>query len=232
MAASFFRELRDVWRRQNLNWRTVVTRQVFNRFIRQLTLQYSNIFIRDLGASAMELGAVNSASGLGSTLISLPLGYFQDRYSIRKIYLLGISILTLSPLLFALADRWEFVIPAILIAGLCERLGSCVIICDLSLPNEDRATGKALCEGIGALPTLLAPTIAALLVTMFGGMNVEGIRPLYWIQFAAQVLLVVYTAKRMVEVERPVRKSKSINPTGGGPPRNGGSSSSPPTTSR
>ncbi len=212
MVASFFRELRDVWRRQNLNWRTVVTRQVFNRFIRQLTLQYSNIFIRDLGASAMELGAVNSASGLGSTLISLPLGYFQDRYSIRKIYLLGISILTLSPLLFALADRWEFVIPAILIAGLCERLGSCVIICDLSLSNEDRATGKALCEGIGALPTLLAPTIAALLVTMFGGMNVEGIRPLYWIQFAAQVLLVVYTAKRMVEVERPVRKSKSINP--------------------
>ncbi len=212
MAASFVRELRDVWRRQNLNWKTVVTRQVFNRFIRQLTLQYSNIFIRDLGASAMELGAVNSASGLGSTLISLPLGYFQDRYSIRKIYLLGISILTLSPLLFALADRWEFVIPAILIAGLCERLGSCVIICDLSLPNEDRATGKALCEGIGALPTLLSPTIAALLVTMFGGMNVEGIRPLYWIQFAAQVLLVVYTAKRMVEVERPVRKSKSINP--------------------
>jgi MFS family permease len=212
MAASFFRELRDVWRRQNLNWKTVVTRQVFNRFISQLTLQYSNIFIRDLGASAMELGAVNSASGLGSTLISLPLGYFQDRYSIRKIYLLGISILTLSPLLFALADRWEFVIPAILIAGLCERLGSCVIICDLSLPNEDRATGKALCEGIGALPTLLAPTIAALLVTMFGGMNVEGIRPLYWIQFVAQVLLVVYTAKRMVKVERPVRQSQSINP--------------------
>jgi len=63
MVASFFRELRDVWRRQNLNWRTVVTRQVFNRFIRQLTLQYSNIFIRDLGASALELGAVNSASG-------------------------------------------------------------------------------------------------------------------------------------------------------------------------
>jgi len=212
MAASFVRELRDVWRRQNLNWKTVVTRQVFNRFFYQLTMQYSNIFIRDLGASALELGAVNSASGLGSTLISLPLGYFQDRYSIRKIYLLGISILTLSPLLFALADRWEFVIPAILIAGLCERLGSCVIICDLSLPNADRATGKALCEGIGALPTILSPTIAALLVTMFGGMNVEGIRPLYWIQFVAQVLMVVYAARRMVEMERPERKSKSINP--------------------
>ena len=212
MIVSFIRELRDVWRRQNLNWRTVVTRQVFNRFFSQLTMQYNNIFIRDLGASALQLGAVNSASGLGSTLISLPLGYLQDRYSVRKIYLLGISILTLSPLLYALATSWELVIPAILIAGLCLRLGSCVIICDLSLPNKDRATGKALCEGVGALPTLLSPTIAALLVTFFGGMNVKGIRPLYWIQFVAQILLVFYVALKMVEVERPVRKSKSINP--------------------
>lgn len=76
MAVGFLKELRDIWRRQHLNWRTVVTRQVFNRFFNQMTVQYSNIFIRGLGASAMELGAVNSASGLGSTLISLPLGYF------------------------------------------------------------------------------------------------------------------------------------------------------------
>jgi len=212
MAVSFIRELLEVWRRQNLNWRTVVTRQVFNRFINQMTMQYNNIFIRDLGASALELGAVNSASGFGSTLISLPLGYFQDRYSIKKIYLLGISILTLSPLFYALANRWELVIPAIFIAGLCQRLGSCVVICDLSLPNEDRATGKALCEGVGALPTLLSPTVAALMVTMFGGMNVEGIRPLYWIQFVAQILLVVYASRRMVEIKRPVRTSRSINP--------------------
>jgi len=212
MIVSFIRELRDVWRRQNLNWRTVVTRQVFNRFFNQLTMQYSNIFIRSLGASALQLGAVNSASGIGSTLISLPLGYLQDRYSLRKIYLLGISMLTLSPLFYAVANRWELVIPAILIAGLCQRLGSCVIICDLSLPNEDRATGKALCEGVGALPTLLSPTIAALLITFFGGMNVDGIRPLYWIQFAAQILLVFYAAMKMVEMERPARKDKSIKP--------------------
>lgn len=212
MAVGFLRELRDVWRRQHLNWRTVVTRQVFNRFFNQLTMQYNNIYIRGLGASPVELGAVNSASGLGSTLISLPLGYFQDRYSVRKIYLLGIAVLTLSPLLYAVAYNWVFVVPAIFISGLCMRLGSCVIICDLSLPNEDRATGKALCEGIGALPTLLSPTIAAFLVTLFGGMNVEGIRPLYWIQFVSQILLLAYVALKMTEMERPMREEESLNP--------------------
>lgn len=212
MVVNFLRDLRAVWGRQHENWRTVVTRQVFNRFFNQMTMAYSNIYIRELGASPIELGAVNSASGLGSTLISLPLGYFQDKYSVRKIYLVGVALLTLVPLLYAVAYRWEFMVPAILIAGLGMRLGSCVIICDLSLPNEDRATGKALCEGLGALPTLFAPTVAAILVTWFGGIKAEGIRPLYWIQFAVRIILLVYVALRVTEVARPIRESKMTNP--------------------
>ena len=179
-----------------------------------MTRQYSSIYIRELGASPVELGAVNSASGLGSTLVSLPLGLIQDRYSVRKIYLSGVALLTLVPLLYAVAHRWELIVPAILISGLCLRLGSCVVICDLSLPNIDRATGKALCEGIGALPTLFAPIIAAVLITWFGGINTEGIRPLYWIQFAAQVILFAYVALKLKEVARPRRELKRVSPVG------------------
>ncbi len=215
MVVSFIRELRDVWRRQSLNWRTVVKRQIFNRFFNQMTMQYSNIYIRELGASPVELGAVNSASGLGSALISLPLGYLQDRYSIRKIYLIGVALLTFVPLFYAIAYRWEFIVPAILISGLGMRVGSCVVICDLSLPNTDRATGRALCEGVGSLPTLLSPTIAAILVIWFGGINTEGIRPLYWIQFIARVLLFIYLAQKLTEVVRPGLEVKKTNPLEG-----------------
>jgi len=215
MAVSFFRELREVWSRQNLNWRTVVKRQIFNRFFNQMTMQYSNIYIRELGASPVELGAVNSASGLGSALISLPLGYLQDRYSIKKIYLIGVALLTFVPLFYAIAYRWEFIVPAILISGLGMRIGSCVVICDLSLPNKDRATGRAICEGIGSLPTLLSPTIAAILVTWFGGINMKGIRPLYWIQFTSRVLLFIYLALKLTEVVRPRLEAKKTNPLEG-----------------
>ncbi len=215
MIVNFLKELREIWSRQHISWRTVVTRQVFNRFFNQMTMQYSNIYIRELGASPVELGTVNSASGLGSTVISLPLGYLQDRHSVRKIYLAGVALLTLVPLLYAVAYRWEFIVPAILISGLGMRLGSCVVICDLSLPNEDRATGKALCEGIGALPTLFAPTLAAILVTWFGGINAEGIRPLYWIQFLTRILLFCYVAFKLTEITRPTRKSQMTNPISG-----------------
>ena len=214
MVFNFLRELGAVWRRQQKNWKTVVIRQVFNRFFNQLTLQYSNIYIRELGASPVELGTVNSASGISTTLISMPLGYFQDRYSVRKIYLVGVALLTFVPLLYAVAYSWEFITPAILISGLSMRLGSCVVVCDLSLPNIDRATGKALCEGLGALPTLLAPIVAAVLVTWFGGVNTEGIRPLYWIQFAACIVLFFYVALRLTEVARPQREFREVNPIG------------------
>jgi len=212
MVLDFLRELWKVWRRQDHTWRTVVTRQVFNRFFNQMTIQYSNIYIRELGASPVELGTANSASGIGSTIISLPLGYIQDRYSVTKIYLTGVALLTLIPFLYAIAHNWQLIILAILIYGLGTRLGSCVIICDLSLPNEDRATGKALCEGIGALPTLFAPTVAAILVTSFGGINVEGIRPLYWLQFIAFVLLLIFVYVKADEINRPEPEFKTINP--------------------
>lgn len=214
MAVRFLRGIGAVWRRQRRNWRTVVIRQIFNRFFNQMTMQYSNIYIRMLGASPVELGAVNSASGLGGALISLPLGLIRDRYSVRKIYLLGVALLTLVPLLYAIAYRWEFLVSAILISGIGMSLGSCVVICDLSLPNRDRATGKALCEGIGALPTLFAPTIAAVLITWFGGMNIEGIQPLYWIQFAAHIVLFIYVALVLTEIVRPKREFKKISPIG------------------
>ena len=80
MAAAFIRELKQVWARQKMNWRTVVTRQIFNRFFNELTLQYANIYITLLGASPVQLGAVNSAWGISQSIISIPLGVIRDRF--------------------------------------------------------------------------------------------------------------------------------------------------------
>jgi MFS family permease len=141
----------------------------------------------------------------------MPLGLLQDRYSIRKIFLLGLALLTLVPLLYAVANRWDLIVLAVLIYGIGFRLGHCVVICDISLPNKDRATGQAICEGLGALPRLFAPTIAAVIITWFGGISSKGIRPLYWIQFVAQITLFFFVALRLTEVVRS-NKLREIKP--------------------
>ncbi len=211
MAAAFIRELGDVWRRQTRNWRTVVTRQIFNRFFNELTLQYANIYITLLGASPVQLGAVNSVMGVAQALISIPLGIIRDRFNIRKIYLFGVAMLVFVPLLYAVAPSWQVISLILLLSGLGMMVGSCVLICDLSLPSQDRATGKALCEGIGALPTILVPTAAAVLITLFGGINVQSIRNLYWIQFAARALLFLYVYRNLTDVDRPNSKPKGLD---------------------
>lgn len=183
VVVEFLRELRTVWRRQRSNWKIVVTRQVFNCFFSQLTTQYSSIYVRALGASPVELGTSN----LAGAIISPPLGWMRDHYSIRKIYVIGVGLLASVSLLYVVADSWQFIAFALLVSGLALSFGSCVVICDLSLHNIDRATGKALRECVGALPTLFAPTIAAFLITWFGGINTKNIRLFYWIQSAARI---------------------------------------------
>ena len=211
MAAAFVRELGELWARQKRNWRTVVTRQIFNRFFNELTLQYANIYITLLGASPVQLGAVNSGWGIAQSLISLPLGMIRDRFNIRKIYLFGVGMLIFVPLLYAIAPSWQLIAIAILLSGLGMMVGSCVLICDLSLPPRDRATGKALCEGTGALPTILAPTMAAVLITLFGGISLGSIRNLYWLQFAARALLFVFVYRKLTDIVRPNNAPKKFD---------------------
>jgi DHA1 family multidrug resistance protein-like MFS transporter len=211
MAAAFIWELGELWARQKRNWRTVVTRQIFNRFFNELTLQYANIYITLLGASPVQLGAVNSGWGIAQSLISLPLGMIRDRFNIRKIYLFGVGMLIFVPLLYAIAPSWQLIAIAILLSGLGMMVGSCVLICDLSLPPRDRATGKALCEGTGALPTILAPTMAAVLITLFGGISLGSIRNLYWLQFAARALLFVFVYRKLTDIVRPNNAPKKFD---------------------
>jgi MFS family permease len=135
----------------------------------------------------------------------------RDRFNIRKIYLIGVGMQIFVPLLYALAPSWQVVSFAILLSGLGMMVGSCVLICDLSLPQMDRATGKALCEGTGATPTILVPTIASILITLFGGISLQSIRNLYWIQFIARVLLFVYVYRNLTDIERPNSIPKKVD---------------------
>lgn len=193
----------DVWKRQKRNWKIIAIRQVFNRFFNEIVRSYSNIYITLLGASPVDLGIVNSFTGISNALISVPLGWFQDRYSIRKIFIMGIGLLAIVPIIYATASSWQIIIPAMVLAALARKEGSCLIICNISLDNEDRLTAKSICEGIGRIPALLAPVTAAYIISVSGGMNVNGLRPIFWIQFIASFILFLFILTQLKEIERP-----------------------------
>jgi len=184
-----------------MGWKIVVIRAIFNRFFTRMTFDYGNIYIRALGATPLQLGILNSVTHLTSTILASPLGWIQDRYSLKKFFIISIGLFSFVPLIYALARIWIWIIPAMFLTVFSW---PCPTICDVSLEKKDRATGKALCEVVGSIPALLAPTIAAFLISVLGGLNVKGIRPLYWIQFTGQLLIFMFVFVKLTEVERPI----------------------------
>jgi len=193
----------SVWRRQSRNWRVISVRSMANRFFERLTTDYNSIYISALGANPLQLGLLNGFSNVAGTMISAPFGWIQDRFSLRKLFLTGVVLSLLMTLAYALANDWVMVIPAMILSSTAITVGSCLTICDVSLRDEDRSACKGICDGAFVTPSLLAPALAALTITYFGGISVEGIRPLYWIRFVAGAILALILFINLTEVIRP-----------------------------
>ena len=154
----FFQKILSFWKRQRKSWRIVVTRAIINRFFNSMTIDYANIYVRELGVTPIQLGSLNSITHLASAIASGPLGWIQDRYSLKKFFIISIGLFTFVPLIYALAQDWFWIILAMFLNIF---IWPCATICDVCLEKRDRATGKALCEVVGSVPSLFAPAIAA-----------------------------------------------------------------------
>ncbi|MFC2005986.1 MFS transporter [Chloroflexota bacterium] len=176
--------------RQLRDWRVTVARTSLNRFVYQMVFPYQSVYTVALGASATQLGIVNSV-GMGIAGILSPLnGWLIDRIGIKMIYLAGIGLLILSYLTYGLAQSWPIIILAMAAywLGQTTSIHGCATVCGNSLASEDRATGMAFCETLAAgLLGMVGPLLGAFLVMTFGGVNVNGIRPLFFIGFVVTI---------------------------------------------
>ena len=171
-------------KRQQRDWKVTVARTNSSWFLYRMVLPYLSVYTVALGATATQLGIVNSV-GMGiAGLVGLITGSLIDRIGVKTLYLIAIVLLAISYLVYGLAQSWTIIIIAMVAywSGNSGGMQGCAVICGNSLPSEERATGMATCEtfGMGALG-LVAPMLGAWLVTAFGGVNVSGIRPLFFV---------------------------------------------------
>jgi MFS family permease len=156
-----------------------------------------------LGATSLELGTINSIGNGISALISTPIGWLMDRYGLKRLYLLGMVLMAGSALVYALAAGWQAIIAAIILFSISTRfIGTgCSVICADSVKNKDRVTAQNICVTTASLLAMLAPLVAARLVTIFGGLNVEGIRPLYVIRFVGYLFVFLFLAAQIRDLK-------------------------------
>ncbi len=174
----------DFVRKQQNSFKVNMARRIVQNFSIGLTQQYQSIYISELGAGPLELGYVTSLGGFASTFITVPIGWLADKHGIRKLILFSLSLFTIGYAIFAVANNWQITALALIVTTFAAQMDMtvCPMICGSTLASEERATGMQLCDTVTAVPRLLAPVTAAYIITILGGISVEGIRPIYWIE--------------------------------------------------
>jgi MFS family permease len=202
----------DFFRRQHRAFKVNIARNLVSKFSIGLTQQYQSIYVSALGANAVELGLVSSVGGVANTLFMLPVGWLADRYGIRKTLMWGLGVMLLSFLTFGFAQNWQMggLAMALFTMGFSFMMVVCPMICGNTLRNEERVTGMQLCDTVTALPRLVAPVLAAYLITRFGGMNAGGIRPLFWISAVGILVALAIVYLYLSNPIEPSRKGGSI----------------------
>jgi MFS family permease len=201
--------------RQQRDWKVTAARSSAHRFFYQMVLPYLSIYTRALGATGTQLGIVNSI-GMGAAAILSPFtGWLIDRIGNKRIYLVGIGLLAISFLTYGVAQSWPMIIIAMLAywVGFTTSMHSCSVICANSLAKEDRVTAMSCCETLAlGLMGMGGPMLGALLVTTFGGINVSGIRPLFFISLSGTVATFVFIFTQLSDRrwEGPVGSSSNL----------------------
>jgi MFS family permease len=202
--------LRTLWhrswafiRRQRRNFKIMLVRRALHALGFNLTNQYNSIYAVALGANPVQLGSVLSVGNGLAALVTVPAGWLIDRYSLKKVIVFGTLLLLLSALSYALAPDWRLLYAGIgfLYMGMRITCTACTVIGARELANEERATARGLCRTVSALLTVLTPLLAAWLVKLSGGINVAGIRPLYFIQLAIFTSILVLVLRFVREPE-------------------------------
>lgn len=183
-------------RRQTHDFKTMLGRRTLHGLATGLTIQYSSIYATGLGASPVQLGSLQSVGNAVGALAALPAGWLIDYYSLRNVFLMGTALLAVSGAVYFVAPYWTWLYLAIVIyyVGVRITCTACTVTCAAELPNEARATGRGLCRTLASPVAIASPLLAAWLISRFGGISVEGIRPLFAVQalvFVAILLLLL-----------------------------------------
>lgn len=173
-------------KRQPRDWKITVVRTSLDRLAYQIVFPFLSIYIVALGATVTQLGIVNSLGMIAAGILGPLTGWFIDRSGPKKIYLIGIGLLAISYLSYGIAQSWLMTIIAMVAywIGFATSIHSCATVCGNCLANEDRAKGMTICETVAAgLLGMAGPMLGAWFVTLFGGVNFGGIRPLFFFSF-------------------------------------------------
>ncbi|RLE91795.1 MAG: hypothetical protein DRJ55_05110 [Thermoprotei archaeon] len=188
------------------NYLALLLRRTLAGFFNGLPMQYVNLYIVECGYSEVDLGAVRSVATLLAALPSSIVNLVADVSSRKRAYALALLLEMLSALLFYVSSNQLLLVLAVTFS-LVSFFGATnvenVLLAD-SVRGRRRAFGFGVANSLSIVASATAPVVAAFIVNIFGGISVQGIRPLFLVQlaglaFASAIALIFVSDVRELE---------------------------------
>jgi len=173
---------------------------------------YNSIYIVSLGATGTHLGLLTSLSLALTATSSILTGWLSDRINRKKMFLIGALIGLLVPLTYYISNDILWLIPTFIFIGLADGIIAppWTSMYANSVRNEHRGIVYGIANIFILTPTLLAAILGGRIVEKYGGLNIEGIRPLYIIQFFL-LLIAFFSVYWMLSNRIPTQFEKKLN---------------------
>jgi MFS family permease len=173
-----------------------------------LSMQYNQLYAENLGANPVSLGLLNSIGFGISSIASIPMGWAAEEYGAKKVMLLALAFAFTSATIYAVAGTWWMLVPAIILAGQARINPLADMIFVTASKTQQRSAVMSLARVIWGALTISAPMTAALIVANFGGINAQGIRPLYYVQLVLAIFVFLFIAMKLRPLLHPIDRKK------------------------
>lgn len=179
-----------------------------------MTNPYQQLYMAELGASAIIISMISSVSTIVISLARIPGGYIADRYGRKRIVVLMTFVISLTFFIYAFAPSWEWIFLGAIIANasLIYQPALFAIRAD-SVPPEKRGISFAFMDFLANLACLPAPLIAAYLVATYelkGGMSIAYVAAALLGITAASIRLFLKETLSKERNGKPLKKNRSF----------------------
>ncbi len=210
---------RRFWTRQKTNFKVMIARDSIRMLSGRkpqsrirITGGYESIFLRRLGATPVQMGLTSGAISLLNVLLAVPAGWLTDNTrNIRGLYLASFAMGLPAQLLIAYSPTWTiFLIVMLYYTITLTVLLPNQLITDIdSITDADRVTGLSVHRTITAAAGVASPLMLAYVIDRCGGLETaRGIRPVFLVQFVADLLIFIILYRRLENVSFERRRER------------------------
>ncbi len=154
-----------------------------------LVMPYFSIYLKMLGANAVDIGLAYSIAMIAQLITIIPGGYLTDVLGRRFLIVMGTWLITIMSFLMVIAPNWQLLTAfyALSMAAAFYQPALLAILID-SLPQDRYASGILVTSVIPQIPWLILPPIGGLLINKYG---LLGIRLAYLISSIISLIAAV-----------------------------------------